>query len=84
MRWKKLKRLVQFLVDILGLGFLHHQIVHDVVNPQIQFLNSFFTIFSPEIQKRKIKKHYLKEMRWLYYLASAVFNLSVNILICFL
>jgi hypothetical protein len=46
---KKFKGLVYFVIDILGLQFLCHEVRDDGVHPEVQLLDGLLTILSTSL-----------------------------------
>ena len=57
---KKIESLIQLIVDSLRFGLFLHQVIHDVINPQVQFLHRFLTIFRP---KKRSFQEYFKRIK---------------------
>ena len=51
---KQVESLIQLFIHVLSFGLFLHQIKHNVVNSEVQFLHSFLTIFSPRYKKDRI------------------------------
>ena len=52
---KQVESLIQLFIYVLSFGLFLHQIKHNVVNSEVQFLHSFLTIFSP--RKKRLELH---------------------------